>query len=204
MPVKNLQDEKLGDVKDLMIDLAAGRVIALIISSGGFLGLGDELSAVPPTAFRFNTDHDTLQLDVTKETLGNAPHFKSGEWPDFAQPSYTDGLYRTYRVEPYFTTDADNTARNVRDRDDRTLTPLDQGSSAADRERTAQIRKGIMAADGISTNGKNVKIITNNGRVTLRGPVNSAEERQLIAQIAAQIAQAENVDNQLEISSDRK
>jgi sporulation protein YlmC with PRC-barrel domain len=212
MPVKNVQDEKIGDVENLMVDLAAGRVVAVIISSGGFLGLGEELSAVPPTAFRFNPARDTLQLAVTKDVLTRAPHFKANQWPDFSQPSYTEGVYRAYRVEPYFSAKADrdhpdlgpagadNTGRNVRDRDDRNLTPFDQGTSPADRERTAQIRKEIVGTKGVSMNAKNVKIITNNGRVTLRGPVNSAEERRLVGEIAAQIAKPENVDNQLEVA----
>ncbi len=83
-PVKNLQDEKLGKVENLLVDLASGRVVAVIVSSGGFLGMGDELSAVPPTALRFTADRDTLQLDASKEMLSSAPHFKANQWPDFA------------------------------------------------------------------------------------------------------------------------
>ncbi len=97
-------------------------------------------------------------------------------------------------------TDADNTARNVRDRNDATLTPFDQGNSKADVDTTAQIRKGILASRDMSVNAKNVKIITNNGRVTLRGPVQSEEEKRLIGEIANRIAQSENVDNQLEVT----
>jgi sporulation protein YlmC with PRC-barrel domain len=201
--VKNLQDEKLGKVENILVDLPSGRVVAVIVSSGGFLGMGDELSAVPPTALRFNTDRDTLQLDASKEMLSNAPHFKANQWPDFGQPSYAGGVYRAYKVEPYFTTNAitepDNTRRNVRDRDDRTLTPLNQGNSKADVDTTAQIRKEIIAGKNMSVNARNVKIITNNGQVTLRGPVNTAEEKRLIGDIANRIARSENVDNQLEV-----
>jgi sporulation protein YlmC with PRC-barrel domain len=205
MPVNNLQEEKLGKVENLLVDLSSGRIVALVVSSGGFLGMGDELSAIPPTALRFTTDRDTLQLDVSKEMLSSAPHFKANQWPDFAQPSYAGEIYRAYKVEPYFTTDAatqpDNTARNVRDRNDGTLTPLDQGHSQADRDTTAQIRKEILAEKDLSVNAKNVKIITVGGRVTLRGPVKTAEEKRLIGEIAERIARSENVDNQLEVKS---
>ena len=204
-PVKNLQDEKLGKVDNILLDLPSGRIVAVIIESGGFLGLGEELSAVPPAALSFNTQRDALQLDVSKETLSNAPHFKANQWPDFAQPNYAEGVYRAYRVEPYFTTnpttEPDNTARNVRDRNDRTLTPLDQGNNQADLATTAEIRKEIRAGKNMSVNAKNVKIITNNGHVTLRGPVSSAEEKNVIAEIANRIARSENVDNQLEVKS---
>ncbi len=204
MPVKNLREEKLGDVANLLVDLSAGRVVSVIVSSGGFLGMGDELSAVPPTALRYTSDRDGLQLDASKEMLANAPHFRPDQWPDFTQPAYAGEVYRAYKVEPYFTTnqttEADNTARNVRDRNDRTLTPLDQGNSQADVDTTAQIRKGIAAGKDMSVNARNVKIITNKGQVTLRGPVNTAEEKRLIGVIANDIAQVENVDNQLEVS----
>jgi hypothetical protein len=203
MSVRNLQKEALGDVDNILLDLPSGRIVAIIISSGGFLGIGDELSAVPPSAFRFSEDRDILQLDASKEVLANAPHFKSNQWPDVGDPTYADGVYRAYNVEPYFTTNAiaqaDNTARNVRDRDDRTLTPLDQGNSKADVATTAQIRKEIMAGKNMSVNAQNVKIITKQGQVTLRGPVNTAEEKRFIGAIADKIAKSENVDNQLEV-----
>jgi sporulation protein YlmC with PRC-barrel domain len=201
--VKNLQDEKLGKVDNLLLDLPSGRIVAVVVHSGGFLGMGDELSAIPPTALRFTPDRDTLQLDASRAMLSSAPHFKNSQWPDFAQPSYADGVYRAYHVEPYFSTNSatapDNTARNVRDRNDSTLTPFEQGNSPADRDTTAQIRKEIIAGKGMSVNARNVKIITVNGRVTLRGPVNTAEEKAAIGEIASRIAKSENVDNQLEV-----
>ena len=201
--VVNLQDEKIGKVENLMVDLQAGRVVALILSSGGFLGMGDEMSVVPPTALRHSADGTRLQLDTSKEALTSAPHFKADQWPDLTQPTYADGVYRAYKVDPYFSTNemtrADNTARNVRDRKNSTLTPLDQGNSKADVDTTAKIRKAIVAGEGMSVNAKNVKIMTVDGRVTLRGPVDSAEEKRLIGEIANKISQPDNVNNQLEV-----
>jgi osmotically-inducible protein OsmY len=95
--------------------------------------------------------------------------------------------------------DADNTERNASDRSGQTLTPLDQGNNKADLATTAQIRKDIMDAKNMSVNAQNVKIITNAGKVTLRGPVNTAEEKRLIGEIAVKYATPENVDNQLEV-----
>jgi len=199
LPVKNLQDETIGKVENILVDLPAGRMVAVVVSSGGFLGMGDEVSAIPPTALRFTADRDALQIDISKEMLSSAPHFKADQWPDFAQPGYAAGVYSAYHVQPYFATDADNTARNVRDRNDRTLTPLNQGNSQADINTTSQIRKEIIAAKDMSVNARNVKIITMNGHVTLRGPVNTDEEKRLIGEIANRIARSENVDNQLEV-----
>jgi len=58
-----------------------------------------------------------------------------------------------------------------------------------------------MARDGLSLNARNVKVITLNGRVTLRGPVNSEAEKSAIAEIANRVAQPDKVDNQLEITA---
>ena len=97
--------------------------------------------------------------------------------------------------------DADNSARNVRDRGDKTLTPMDQGGSEADRTITQEIRKAVVANDHFSTDAKNVKIITVDGIVTLRGPVKNANERTSIASIAQQTAGVKRVDNQLEVAA---
>jgi sporulation protein YlmC with PRC-barrel domain len=202
-PVKNLQDQKLGEVENLMVDLSAGRIVAVIISSGGYIWLGDQLSAVPPTALRFNAEHDTLQLDASKEMLASSPHFKASQWPDFSQPGYAGGVYHAYKVEPWFSTTAmagaDNTRLNVRDRDSSTLTTLERGNSQTDANTAAQIRKEIIADSRMSVNAKNVKITAIDGRVILCGPVNTAEEKRLIGEIANRIAHAGNVDNQLEV-----
>ena len=94
----------------------------------------------------------------------------------------------------------DNTGRNVRDRNDATLTPGDQSESAADLSLTQEIRKAVVADDGLSTTAKNIKIITADGRVTLRGPVNTAQEKAAIVAKAQRIAGATKVDDQLEVT----
>ena len=93
----------------------------------------------------------------------------------------------------------DNTGRNIRDRGSATLTPGDQSESKADRTMTQKIRKAVVADKSLSTTAKNVKIITINGVVTLRGPVNSPQEKGSIEAKAQHIAGTNNVDNQLEI-----
>lgn len=95
--------------------------------------------------------------------------------------------------------DADDTARNERDRNDRTLTPMDQGGSAADRTITQDIRKAVTDNDGLSTNAKNIKIITVDGVVTLRGPVKTDAEKTTVAGIARKASGVKRVDDQLEV-----
>ena len=91
----------------------------------------------------------------------------------------------------------------MRDRDDRTLTPTDQSESPADRELSQKIRKAVVADDTLSTTAHNVKIITINGVVTLRGPVKSQRERNVIAAKAKSVAGVKKVDNKLEIAANQ-
>lgn len=93
----------------------------------------------------------------------------------------------------------DNTGRNVRDRGD-TLTSGDQSETAADRTLTQKIRQAVMADDSLSMTAHNVKIITVNGVVTLRGPVKSDDERKNIAAKATELAGAGKVQNYLEVA----
>jgi osmotically-inducible protein OsmY len=93
---------------------------------------------------------------------------------------------------------ADNTGVNQRDVDRNTVTPLDQRENASDLEITQKIRQMVVGDDALSFTAKNVKIITQEGRVTLRGPVKSAAERTAIAAHANKVAGAGRVDNQLE------
>src|SRR5262245_13367305 len=82
-------------------------------------------------------------------------------------------------------TSPDNTRVNERDRGD-TTTPLAQGNNPADLDTTQAIRKAVMDDDTLSSDAKNVKIITNGGVIALRGPVKSeAEHRAIVAKAAA-------------------
>jgi hyperosmotically inducible protein len=93
----------------------------------------------------------------------------------------------------------DNTGRNVRDSGGSTLTPMDQSENEADVTLTQRIRQAVMDDDTLSMTAKNIKIITVNGVVTLRGPVDSEQERNRIVAKAEQLAGAKKVDSQLEV-----
>jgi osmotically-inducible protein OsmY len=94
---------------------------------------------------------------------------------------------------------ADNTRVNTRDRDPAAKTPIDQNENKADVDVTASIRKRVVETK-MSVNAQNVKIITQDGKVTLRGPVASAEEKKQIEDIATSVAGADKVDSQLEVA----
>jgi hyperosmotically inducible protein len=97
-------------------------------------------------------------------------------------------------------TEADNSRVNRRDRSGSTLTPMDQGPSAADRKITRDIRQAVMNDSSLSFTAKNVKIITIDGKVTLRGPVKTEAERSAIEAAARKVVgNGALVESQLEL-----
>lgn len=94
---------------------------------------------------------------------------------------------------------ADNTKVNERDKG-KTVTPIDQGNSQPDLDTTQKIRQALTSNDTLSTDAKNVKVITNGGVITLRGPVKSDAEKTTIEGIAKQNAGSNRVDSQLEVA----
>lgn len=97
--------------------------------------------------------------------------------------------------------DADNTKKNARDRDGALPTPMDQGNSASDIEMTQKIRQAVVADDTLSSNAKNIKIITKDGAVTLRGPVKDEAEKARVVDMAKRVAGTAPVDVLLEIET---
>ena len=104
---------------------------------------------------------------------------------------------RATRIEPLT---VDNTAINQRDSGHETLTPMDQSNKPSDLKMTREIRRAIVKDRALSTDAKNIKIITIDGAVTLRGPVKTDEEKADIAAKAAQLAGDSNVHNELEVA----
>ena len=96
-------------------------------------------------------------------------------------------------------TKPDNTAINERDRSRETRTSGDQSNSSADLKTTQAIRQSLMKDSELSTTAKNIKIITNNGQVTLRGPVKNAQEKAKIDQLARSAAGGAKIDDQLDV-----
>ena len=95
----------------------------------------------------------------------------------------------------------ENTEINVRDKDNTTLTPEDQKENESDIKITADIRQAIIKNKSLSVNAQNVKIITRNGVVTLRGPVETKKESKKLRKIAKHTPGVLKVDNQLEIKT---
>lgn len=100
-------------------------------------------------------------------------------------------------------TQPDNTAINQRDRSGETQTSGDQSNTPADLKITQDIRRALMKDSGLSTSAKNIKVITANGQVTLRGPIKTAEEKAKINQIARSASNGAQIVDQLEVKQSK-
>lgn len=85
--VYNQQDEDLGDIKEIMLDVTSGKVAYAVLSHGGVLGVGEKLFAVPWGALILDIENERFILNVGKTKLDLAPGFDSENWPDRPDPA---------------------------------------------------------------------------------------------------------------------
>ncbi len=100
--VLNHDNEDIGKVEEIMIDILTGRVAYVVISLGGILGIGTKLFAVPWSAIRVDTDRQCFVMDADKELLKNAPGFDKDHWPETPSGQWYHDVYKYYAQEPYW------------------------------------------------------------------------------------------------------
>lgn len=196
--VKNASDETIGEIEDLILDLKSEEIMAVVISSGGFLGIADNLSAVPFSVLRYDSATKSFKTKLTKEQLGKAPQFTKSAWPDYSQVATMESL-RSYRDSIGGDVSApDNSAQNEKMENKEDVIPTDQGNSEKDLQITKDIRAAIVATD-LSFNAKNIKIITRNESVTLKGVVDSKSEHEAIVEIAKKHANSAKITDRIKV-----
>jgi sporulation protein YlmC with PRC-barrel domain len=107
MNVETPSGDKLGDIEDVAVDIH-GHVSYVVVSVGGFLGMGERHVAVPWRALQASTkegDKKKLLLPTTKERLEKAPQFSKAKdkWTQMTDPAWVETVYDYYSVEPYWT-----------------------------------------------------------------------------------------------------
>jgi sporulation protein YlmC with PRC-barrel domain len=100
--VVNSNGENLGNIEDIMIDFNEGRIAYVVLSFGGFLGIGDKFFAVPMEAMTLDTENEQVIFDVDKDRLKNAPGFNKDNWPLTPNQEWYDTVYSYYDINPYW------------------------------------------------------------------------------------------------------
>jgi sporulation protein YlmC with PRC-barrel domain len=101
-PVENLRGESLGKIEDLIIDPGDGRVAAAIVSMGGFLGIGEKLTAIPMPALSYEESMARFVLDIDRETLRRAPAFDPQDWPELLDRIWAADVHTIFGYPPYW------------------------------------------------------------------------------------------------------
>lgn len=100
--VRNNEGEDLGTIEELMIDLDNGRIVYVVLSFGGILGIGDKLFAIPWNAMSLDPDDNEMVLDLEREMLENAPGFDKEHWPAMADRDWGEQVHNHYGYTPYW------------------------------------------------------------------------------------------------------
>jgi sporulation protein YlmC with PRC-barrel domain len=100
--VVNPKGESLGDIKEIVIDPATGRVAYAVVSFGGFLSMGEKLFAIPFSAFKYDHEKNKYVLNVSKARLENAPGFDADKWPSLSNEKWNRDVYKYYERPPYW------------------------------------------------------------------------------------------------------
>jgi PRC-barrel domain len=100
--VINQQDETLGEIDDVVFDVQGGSVAYAAMASGGFLGLGERLFAVPWTALAYDASRQCFVLNAQKESFEHAPGFDKDRWPSDAGAEWHEQVHRHYGRSPYW------------------------------------------------------------------------------------------------------
>ena len=100
--IVNRKGDDLGKVEDIMIDVRRGSVAYIVMSCGGFLGMGDKLFAIPWSALTLDTESKCFIFEVDKETLEKAPGFDKDHWPAMADERWARSIHSYYDVAPYW------------------------------------------------------------------------------------------------------
>ena len=94
--VYNPKGEKLGSIKELMLDIESGNICYAVLSFGGFLSLGEKLFAVPWSALTVDTENKRIVMDADEERLKNAPGFDTDNWPNMADATWEKSVHGFY------------------------------------------------------------------------------------------------------------
>jgi len=98
--VVNAQEETLGDIKEIMLDMRTGQIAYAVLAFGGFLGMGEKMFAVPWQALQLDTVNKRFMLNVDKNRLQTAPGFDPDAWPDMSDAGWANQIHSFYGTDP--------------------------------------------------------------------------------------------------------
>ncbi|WP_321805626.1 PRC-barrel domain-containing protein [Burkholderia sp. BCC1993] len=108
--VLTMDGDDIGKVTNIMLDIRSGRIAYAVVSSGGLLGFGDKLLAVPWNVLTLDAGRRCFVLPVSTERVRDAPGFEKDRWPTMADPAWAEELHAYYDASPYWLIEEGETA----------------------------------------------------------------------------------------------
>lgn len=102
MKVENVSNQNVGQIKNVAVDLPAGRVVYVVFAPDSSLNLGNNYYLLPPQAVTLSPDQKNLVSDISAQKLANAPHFASNSWPNLSDSTLANQVYQFYGKQPWF------------------------------------------------------------------------------------------------------
>jgi osmotically-inducible protein OsmY len=202
--VSNAQNEDLGRVTDLIVDLNAGSVPCAILAHGGTLGMGRTKTAVPISALQYSADGRTLMMSATKEQLQTASKIATGAWSSVADAEWTKSVDAFYGQPASFAQGRFERQPLLGTPEQRQFVREPQKGAelltkqTADAELTQRINSTLQQELGVEAFQK-LQITAAEGTVTLKGEVASEAEKQNIENKIKAVAGVQKVENQLTV-----
>ncbi|MCC8392473.1 PRC-barrel domain-containing protein [Paraburkholderia sp. MMS20-SJTR3] len=100
--VLSADGDDVGKIKDIMLDVRGGRIAYAVLASGGFLGIGGKLLAIPWPSLTLDTARDWFVLSASTEQVRQAPGFDKDHWPAMADPDWATHVHAYYHARPYW------------------------------------------------------------------------------------------------------
>jgi osmotically-inducible protein OsmY len=211
MTVANDQSDKLGEVRDFVMELHSGRIVYFGLSAGGILGIGDKLIALPPRALSMSADQKSLRVSADRELLKRAPALQKGQWPTLADKNF---LASVNGFQPLTAGGGPEIreAAGAKQKSPQVTTPKSnerissQGNVVHDRrdsDLAQRVTDALTADNSLAAAVQQISVTSENGLITLRGYANSeAEKRAVVSKIEA-ISGVGKVNDQLEVTRSR-
>jgi sporulation protein YlmC with PRC-barrel domain len=193
--VKSSNGQKLGDVRDLTLDLKSGKLLYAVLASGGFLGVNEKLLAIPTDALAYSEEKKVAMLNIDPDALRVASGFDENNWPTVANqrlaarrtPNRAGGGFQ------------EASGGQVERANETKKSEVKQSSRPEDVALMKRIERALSDEDSLSSGAKSATVVTANGRVFLSGAVKSSAEKSKVETIARRVAGDENVTSSLKI-----
>jgi sporulation protein YlmC with PRC-barrel domain len=99
--------QRVGKITDIMLDVRSGRIAYAVLSTGGFLGIGDTLHAIPWSALTLDTIDKCFVVDISAQRIKDEPGFDKDHWPSMADAKWGTTVHEYYKREPYWSATRD-------------------------------------------------------------------------------------------------